>query len=270
MTKWRRVIYFLLLVVSRKTVEAIEPVKPDPDLIAQIDGLFELAITENYRTQGLDLMKESLDLCLKRLDTKPMDYELLWRCARSAVELGETAKILQTKDWKTICSSMARKSIEWTDGAKRKSPGRVEGHFWQMKAMGLLFEAEGAVSFLTKGLAAKCRQNLDACYAIDRSYLDYTPVLAMALYLYTLPPLFGRDTNKAIEYFEEYAAFSHWSFESWRQYTCAAELLMSTRKTEDVARARGLILAALADPTPRPYYHDLARSLLAKVDRYPR
>ncbi|MDP2792148.1 MAG: hypothetical protein Q8O15_10385 [Rectinemataceae bacterium] len=267
MKKGRKAIIVVLLWIFQHGVEAVEPVGPDNEAIQRIDGLYELAMRENYRAGGLDLMKESLDLCMKHLDANQASHELLWRCARSAVELGETSKILQTRDWKTLCASMSWRGIGWTDMAKRIAPDRVEGYFWQMKAMGLIYEAEGAVSFIAKGLAPKSRQNLDACYSIDRSYMDFTPVLAMALYLHTIPLLFGRDIAKALVYYDEYAANSHWSFESWRQYPSAAELLMSTKKPEDTAKARTLIRAALADPTPRLFYFELARSLLVKIER---
>jgi hypothetical protein len=266
MKKWRKAVILVMMALFRQTAEAAGTAETGSDEIEGIDLAFEIALKENYRERGLDLMRESLDACRRQLDANPASYELLWRCARSAIELGETAKILKARDWKTICSSMARKSMEWTDAAKRGSPDRVEAYFWQMKAMGLLYESEGAISFIAKGLAAKSRQNLDACYAIDRSYLDYTPVLAMALYIYSLPPFFGKDMVKALAYFEEYAADSRWSFEPWRHYPCAAELLMSTRKAEDIARARALLGLALADPTPRPFYHELSLSLLARTE----
>ena len=250
-------------------VGAVEQKGVDEETINRVDNEYERALRENYRPEGLLLMKESLDACTKNLDANPACYDLLWRSARSAVELGEAAKILQTRDWKKLCGSMARKGIEWTDAAKRGFPDRVEGYFWQLKAMDLIYDAEGMLSFIAMGLVPKSRQNLSACYAIDRSYMDYTPVLATALYYYKIPPVFGQDIAKALVYYEEYASLSRWSFESYRQYPDAAEMLLSTKSEKNTERARTLLLAALADPTPRPFYLERTKTLLARLERSP-
>lgn len=247
--------------------EVAGPAGVGVNLLGEVDTLYERAMSENYRSEGFVLMRESLDRCERLLEANPSSYDLLWRSARSALELGETAKILKNPDWKDFCASLAKKSIEWTDAAKLAEPDKVEGYFWQMKALGLLYEAKGAISFIAMGFAPRSRQNMDACNTIDPSYMDSTPILAKALYLFSIPPLFGRDLDAALAYFEEFASKSHWGFEPYRQYTSAAELLMAGKKKEYIERARALLLAALADPTPRPFYNELAKSLLAKLEK---
>ncbi|HWR11986.1 MAG TPA: hypothetical protein VN445_09195 [Rectinemataceae bacterium] len=249
-----------------RTVAASDPAGPEAAL-ARVDALYEFAVKENYHPAGLALMEDSLSLCKELLDADPSSYDLLWRSARSALELAETAKILRNKDWKGYCADLARQGIAWTDAAKTAEPGSVEGYFWQMKAMGLLYEAEGAIAFIAKGYASGSRQNLDACCAIDPSYLDYTPILAKALYLYSAPAFLGRDMNQALICFDEFAGKTRWTFEPYKQYPEAAELLLSTKKADRVEQARTLLLAALADPTPRPHYYDIAAALLAKLEK---
>lgn len=239
----------------------------DDASLAPLDALYRLALEENYHSAGLALMEESLSLSKKLLESAPTDFELLWRSARSALGLAETSKILRTGDWKRCCADLARQGIAWTDAAKTAEPGRVEGYFWQMKAMGLLYETEGAMALIAKGYASGSRRNLDACCAIDPSYLDFTPILAKALYLYSAPAFLGRDMYQALICFDEFAEKSRWSFEPYRQYPEAAELLMATKKADRIEYARTLLLAALADPTPRPYYHDMAAALLAKLEK---
>jgi len=247
--------------------EVAGPAGVGGDPLAQIDALYERAMSLNYSSEGFAIMKESLGRCEKLLETNPSSFELLWRSARSALELGETAKIIKNQDWKDFCGFLAQKSVAWTDAAKLAEPGRVEGYFWQMKAMGLIYETKGALSFIAQGFVPGSRKAMDACCAIDPSYMDYTPILARALYLFTAPPLFGRNVAAALADYEVFAAKTHWSFEPYRQYTEAAQLLMSVKSKNHAGSARSLLLTALADPTPRPFYHELAASLLAKLEK---
>ncbi len=240
------------------------------ETLVGLDALYDKAVEENYRAEGFTLMKESLDTCEGLLEANPSSYALLWRSARAAIGLGETAKILKRPDWKELSASLAQKSIDWTETAKNAEPGRVEGYFWQMKAMGLVYETKGVMAFAAMGYVPRSRKDMDACCAIDPSYMDYSPVLARALYFFTAPPLFGRNIEEALAGYAEFAAKTHWSFEPYRQYAEAARLLMSAKGKEGAQSARALLLAALADPTPRPYYHEEAAALLAKLDTMPR
>ena len=236
------------------------------DSLVRVDALYDKAMEKNYSAEGFALMKESLAICEGLLEANPSSYDLLWRSGRAAIGLGETAKILKRPDWKELGASLAKKGIDWTEAAKNAEPGRVEGYFWQMKAMGLVYEAKGFIAFAALGYVPRSRENMDACCAIDPSYMDYSPILARALYLFTAPPLFGRDVAGALAGYAEFAAKTRWSFEPYRQYAEAARLLMSANGKEGAQSARALLLAALADPTPRPYYYELAAALLAKLD----
>lgn len=246
------------------------PPHPADGPIGEIDGLFEAGMRENWRAEGLALLAQSQSLCLRALERDPESYELLWRCARCAVEYAETAKILERPDWRRVCGDSGRKAIAWTDRAKKASPDRVEGHYWQLQAMGLIFESGDLFTVLVMGLAEKGRQNLEASYRIDRSYLDYTPVMARAMYYYSLPPLLGQDLPRALGCLEEFSALSGWSFEPYRKYPSAAALLLASGTDSGKARAAELLHAALADPTPRPYYRREALSLLGSIAGAPR
>jgi hypothetical protein len=230
-----------------------------------IDALFDQGMRENHSAKGLALLQESLDACVAALKVEPARYDLLWRCARSAVERAETSRILRTRDWKTVFRSLGGKAVVWGDAAKRAAPDRVEGYYWQLQAMGLIFDADGALSFLAKGYAPRSREDLEACYRLDRSYLDFTPVLALALYWSSLPPLLGQDMNKALAYFDEFAARTQWGFEPYRQLPSAAALLLKAGTADRVEQARALLTKALSDPTPRPAYEEMARRLLARI-----
>jgi len=232
-----------------------------------IDDLYAQAARENWHAEGIALMRESLERCERLLEAEPTSYELLWRSARSAIGVGETAKTLQVKDWRAQCSAMARKGLEWTEAAKRAAKDRVEGYFWQLQAIGILKDAEGVGGVIAVGAVAKSKQDLDAAYSIDRAYLDYSPVIAMSLYYFNLPPIFGQDLSKAVTYYKEYASLAQTLLDSYRQCIDLAEMLMSTGSAEYKERARELLSAALADPTPRPFYSERAKVLMEKLER---
>jgi len=241
--------------------------KTTEEAIREIDGLYESGMGGNHDANGMRRLEESLSLCRSALERDPRSYELLWRGARSAVELAETARILETSGWQGLFGDCGRMAIQWTDTAKLESPDRVEGHYWQLSAIGLIFDAGDWLAVLSQGLADKAKQDMEAAYRIDRSYLDYTPVFAMAMYWFSLPPWMGRDTHRAMAYLEEYVSLSAWRFEPYRKYPKAAALLLEVGTEAAQARAKALLDAALSDPTPRAWYYRQARELR---DRLPR
>ncbi len=87
--------------------------------------------------------------------------------------------------------------------------------------------------------------------------------MALAMYYVTLPPLLGRDVDRALGYYDEFTARAQRTFEPYRLYVNAATLLLATGREEDRKRAQDLLRAALSDP--RPYYFAQARSLLEKI-----
>jgi hypothetical protein len=242
----------------------IAPSAVHAETISAIDALYERGMQENYHQEGHDLLAESLDACVTSLTASPASYDLLWRCARSAVELAETAKILQAPDWNNVCISLGKKGIAWCNTAQQIAPDSVEGYFWQLQAMSLIYEEGGVFLFLGMGLPAQSKRNIDTCIRIDPSYLDYTPILAKALYYYNLPPILGQDLKQALAGYNEFERLTHWRFESYRQYSNAAAMLISMKDTQ---RARNLLLAAVADPTPRPYYYETATKLLSTLQK---
>ena len=255
----------LLLLVGGKAVAAPGAGSED-EALRRIDELFERGMQENYRPEGRAIMAESLAACERALEASSSDYELLWRAARSAMELAETARIQKSQDWKAFCDSLWPVALTRTEAAVAIEPARVEAYFWQLQVIGLVYDADGIASFVTRGLAAKAHRDIDACKAIDISYMDYSIMLADAVYYYKLPSLWGRDVPKALVLYEEFEVHTGWSFEPYRQYLQAANLLIGTKNPENIAHARELLLRSLNDPTPRQYYRDLSEKLLTVVE----
>lgn len=260
------VVAILLLLLVGGEGAASADIKPNDETLARIDALFGQAMEENYRPEGRTTMADSLAACERALEATPSGYELLWRAVRSAMELAETARIQKSQDWKALCDSLLSVALSRAEAAVAIEPARVEAYFWQLQVIGLVYDADGIAAFIARGLAGKARRDIDACKAIDMSYMDYSIMLADAVYYYGLPLLWGRDVTKAFELYKEFEAHTGWSFEPYRQYIQAANLLIGTKNQENIAHARELLLRSLDDPTPRPYYRDLSEKLLATVE----
>ncbi len=258
-------VILLLLLIGEKGA-AVPGTGRDDEELERIDELFGRAMEENYSPEGRAIMGDSLAACEHALEASPSDYELLWRAARSAMELAESSRIQKSRDWKELCDSLLPAALTRTEAAVAIEPKRVEAYFWQLQVIGLVYDADGIASFVSRGLPAKVRRDIDACKAIDPSYMDYSIMLADAVYYYSLPLLWGRDVTKALALYKEFEAHTGWSFEPYRQYLQAANLLIGTKNPENIARARELLLRILNDPTPRPYYRDLSEKLLATVE----
>ena len=176
------------------------------------------------------------------------------------------AQIQESKDWKELCGSLLPKALSRTESAIGAKPERVEAYFWQLQVISLVYDARGLAPFIAEGLAAKSRRDIEKSSAIDPGYLDYSVLLAQAMYYYNLPPLWGRDLAKALALYREFETHTTWSFEPYRQYIQAATLLIGTKKSENIAHARELLLRSLQDPVPRPYYRELSKKLLAEAN----
>ncbi len=128
----RRILLMILLLVLVAPVGWTAEVAQTGDsenLLERIDGLLEKATAENYRTSGLDLLKESLDLCLACMEEKPTDYEILWRCSRAAHQYAETARNLVAEDWETTCKEWGKRGMEIAEKAQGIEPGSSGGVF---------------------------------------------------------------------------------------------------------------------------------------------
>lgn len=237
--------------------------RPDAAVLGRIDGLFDQAMRENYHSRGIDLMESCLSACEAALAESPGNYDLLWRAARAAMELAECERIQNAPDWMERSRALLPVALTRADAALTAKPTGVEAYFWELQIIGLVQEADGIPALVSRGLAPKVRRDIDACKTIDPAYLDYSILLADAVYYSSLPPLWGRDTEKALRLYGEFEVRTTWTFEPYRQYLKAAELLIATKRPENVGRARALLTRSLAMPDQRPYYRMLTEKFLA-------
>ncbi len=234
--------------------------------VQQIDAVFNQAIVQNYNQTGMQLMHDSLQLGLQAVEKYPENYDVLWRCARSAVEYAEIAKTIQTEDWKQICRTWGKKGMDICTKAQTLEPDKIEGYFWQIKSIGKYSDSVGIITAIKEGFLPKIKKNLARSYEIDKTYCDYTPVYANCMYLYNLPwPM--KNKKKALKYYREFAEQTNWSFDSHVEYTFAARFLLSLKGKEHKVEAKKLLEITLEKHKQYKYYNELAKDLMAKLEK---
>ncbi len=232
----------------------------------RIDALFEKGLAESYQHSGLEQFKESLDLCMTCLEKASDDYEVLWRCSRSAAEYAETAMGLNVDGWKDICHKWGKKGMEMAETAQKINPNKVDAYFWQVASIGKYANATGIFTAIKEGFLQKSKSSIARAYELDKTYYDYSPVNAKAMFNFTLPwPM--KDKKKALKYFREFQAKASWSFEPHIRLPYAARLLMSYKKKAYDEEAKKLLEKALAAPHQQQHYHELSLELMKKLKK---
>ncbi len=229
----------------------------------RIDTLWSQGMEEAYHTNGLLLVKQSLDLCEAELIKTPDNYEILWRYARSAGCYSQVAKILQYEGLKDISRAWCKKGMRAGEKAIKISPQRVEAYYWQTFAIGPYSDAVGFPTAIREGFYGKGVRNLKKACEIDSSYMDYSPVWATVMLYWKIPwPL--KKKKKALETYREWAKLSKWEWEDYERYTYGAEMLMGMGK-EYWPEAKELLDTTLSTQNQHRYYYDLAKDLRSKI-----
>jgi hypothetical protein len=232
--------------------------------VDRIDALVEKGTETNYERSGLDLLRESLDLCLACAEHKAEDYEILWRCARSAHQYAETARNLQVDGWEGICKEWGKKGMEIAERAQRIEPGRVEGYFWEAACVGVYSDGTGVMTAVKEGFYPKSKKAMGKAYELDKSYNDYDPVFGSAMFYISLPfPL--KSKKKALKYYREFEASASWTVRPYVRRIYGANLLMEVKPKGYEEEARGLLDKALTAPHLQEYYREWAKELLSKL-----
>ena len=253
------------LVLPLDVLAGEDPTPEQKILLDRIDALFDKGKEQNYEASGMDTLKESLDLCLNTLKENPDDYDLLWRCTRSAYKYGEAAEILQVEEWREICREWGERGIEFAERAQKVEPEKVEGYFWETACVGIYADATGPITAVKEGFYDKSKTAMTKSYELDKSYNDYDPIFGSAMFYISLPfPL--RDKKKALNYYREFKKNTEWKENHYVRCLHAANLLIKVKSENYKEEARKLLEKALSDPHPRKYYHEWALRLQKKVD----
>lgn len=260
---------FLLISVSfllagAGWAEALEPKGVPENDIERIDTIHERGTEKNYNASGLSLLKTSLELCLACMEEKPTEYEILWRCSRAAHQYAETARNLVAEGWETTCKDWGKRGMEIAEKAQGIEPDRVEGYFWQGACIGVYSDGTGVMTAVKEGFYKKSKTAIQKAYELDKSYNDYDPVFASAMFHITLP-FPWKDKKKALEYYREFEESTAWTVRPYIRRLYGADLLMEVKPKGYKEEAKGLLEEALAAPHFQKYYKDWAEDLRSKL-----
>lgn len=253
-------VLLLVLVAPGRWTAAVAQTADSENPVQRIDRLLEKGTSERDRTSGLELMKESLDLCLACMEEKPADYEILWRCSRAAHQYAETARNLVVEGWEATCKEWGKRGMGIAEKAQGIAPGRVEAYFWQAACVGVYSDGTGVMTAVKEGFYKKSKNAMAKAYELDKSYNDYDPVFGSAMFWITVPfPL--KSKKKALAYYREFEKNTAWTVRPDERRIYGASLLMDVKPEGYQEEAKGLLEKALAAPHLQKYYRDWAEEL---------
>lgn len=259
----RRIFQMIFLIVLVAPAGWAEESVPEADAandMERIDSLHARGTAENYKPSGLDLLKASLDLCQASMEEKPTDYEILWRCSRAAHQYAETARNLVAEGWETTCKEWGKRGMEIAEKAQGIEPDRVEGYFWEAACVGVYSDGTGVMTAVKEGFYKKSKTAIRKAYELDKSYNDYDPVFANAMFYITLPfPM--KSKKKALAYYREFEESTAWTVRPYIRRLYGADLLMEVKPKGYKEEAKALLDYALKAPHLQKYYRDWAEDL---------
>lgn len=164
------------------------------DLLTQADQLFEQGGLENYA--------KAYKLYEQVVQSNPESYEANWKLARAYRHYAEYAKRAKIDGWKDICAKFGKLGMKYAEKAIELNPNGVEGHFYYGLCVGIYSDGVSIFRALKEGLKNKTQEHFEKAYAINKTYRDATPILALGRFWQVLPwPL--RSKKKALKYYAE-------------------------------------------------------------------
>jgi hypothetical protein len=199
------------------------------------------------------------------MEDNPEGYEILWRCSRAAHQFAETARNLVAEGWETTCKDWGKRGMEVAERAQEIEPDRVEGYFWQAACIGVYSDGTGVMTAVKEGFYKKSKTATRKAYELDKSYNDFDPVFANAMFYITLPfPM--RSKKKALAYYREFEEKTAWEVRPYMRRVYGANLLMEVKPKGYREEAKALLDHALEAPHLQKYYQDWAEKLRKRVD----
>ncbi len=237
---------------------------PAKATLERADLLFHKGSEINYDVSGINMLKESLELCEKAMEKYPENYEVLWRFARGAYKYTESMKGIYLEGWKKACGKYGRRGMKVCEKAQKIAPNRVEAYFWQTACIGKYVDDSGIITAIKEGFFPKSKRAMKNAYKIDKTYYDYSPVFGMGM-LFSSPPWPLKDKKKAITYFKELKETYAFIWEDYMFYCYGSELLISLKGTENDAEAKGYLEKMINNPNRKEFYYNWAQKLMKKM-----
>ena len=205
--------------------------------------------------------KQAISLYQKALDLNAEDFELNWKCAKAYKKFGYAAKEQKTEGWKDICAEYGRKGMEYAKKAADLNPGRVEGHYYYGRNVGIYSDGVSILTAIRKGFKNKTQKSFEKAYEIDKMFEDASPIIGLGRLWSVLPWPF-KDKKKALIYYREFQKTPYFTGND-EVYIYIAELLIAMGGKENKTEAGALLDKAVQ--SDNKFFRDWATSLLDEV-----
>ena len=153
------------------------------DLLRESDRLWK-----NRHVSGNDA--KSILRAEKALNKGADEFEAKWRIARGCFWMAENSGKKQLK------ITYGEKGWKAGERAAELRPGRVEGWFWGVVALGQYAKGVGILKSVWKGLSGRFEEMNEKAIKIDRGYAFAGPLRSYGRYWYKLP-VFKRDYDRS-------------------------------------------------------------------------
>ncbi len=216
-----------------------------------------------FRQGGLENLEASIPLYAKAVAEEPDNFDANWKCSRAHREYANLAMQEGVSGWERICAEHGKAGMEYAQKAIDLQPDKPDGYFYYGVSAGTYSDGVSIATALGEGLKNKVQTSLERAYAIDKTYEQGAPILALGRFWAVLPwPL--QDRQKALAYYREYqkTGFLETSTEGQVYFS---ELLIKIGGDSNKAEARKYLKKAIESPIS--YYRNLATELMSEVGK---
>jgi hypothetical protein len=167
---------------------------------AEQEGDAARRLDELWRARATDpSLTATLEYGRAVMEGEPDNFEAAWRMARATRWLALRSAQEKSK------RRLATKAMKWAQRAIDLRPGRVEGHFYYMMAVGEYGSTLSIPRALYEGIGGKFEDAGLRAYAIDPDFDDGEVITALGRFYFVLPwP--KRDLAKSRRFLEELRA----------------------------------------------------------------
>jgi tetratricopeptide (TPR) repeat protein len=223
-------------------------------LISQGDALFK------YDNGTMADYLKSANLYKDAAKQDPKNFEAAWKAARSLRYYAETAKQTSAKGWKEICKKTGKEGMEYAQKAIDLQKDKADGYYWYALNVGIYSDGVSILTAISEGLKDKTQSSFEKVLKLDKNYEKCAALVGIGRFWSVLPfPM--RDRKKALKYFNEYKATSHFGT-SPEGVVFMAELLIDMGGQENKDQAKTLLTDLKTD---NAYFKKYAQDLLKKV-----
>ncbi len=205
------------------------------DFSARLDALWVTRDTP-------ESIKQQNQAVTEGLAAWPVDYPLLWRCARHKWYLADG----QDSDHGAQKKALGKDAWEYADRALKAKPGGFEANYYKALSIGAYSEAVGILTALSQGLERQFVESLDLAMKVNEAYERAGPVRAKGRY-YAQLPWPKRDREKAVELLNKAIKLSP---EATRSYFYLAEVLLQAGKAKEAQVAMKKVFSLSPDFDP--------------------